>query len=478
MKRAPVEPGPSMEKAISRAKKSGNPFKADAISIEPPKGNRKTWRIRASFQGSQIERSAQDFPGAINAAFLEVHSILQSKQRGSIGLPQNGGERLWTVLEQYIENGGKDFKWNGKTRKNRREDFNHLIRLAKQRNISCAQMNSAILRDYLNTATNTKLRADHLKKMLRTFLKWGSTTGHFSTEQVLLVEQIAWTPPVGSGYVAALSRRQQSQHFYGTEENAGGEIPTHAQVVELANLCQAKYKHGAALIHISANIGTRANETFVLTADRKVYEQGLGNYVDLKNRKVLISWQFNEDVPDVPKPTKTKTRRTTVIPYVENIVTGFDVFDWMTRRSLAALEEQSQGKNDLALLFPNRFGKVQKLHSFTQVVMHPASEALGWKMPPYFDSSGKARHMRRFSLHAMRDRFGTTAADEWKYSERQLLAQGGWSNPETVRKFYLGTSDDTDGEVVALHSEMSAIKRLTNIYSREGLGNPKEMREP
>jgi hypothetical protein len=68
-------------------------------------------------------------------------------------------------------------------------------------------------------------------------------------------------------------------------------------------------------------------------------------------------------------------------------------------------------------------------------------------MPAYYDAAGKALHMYRFSLHSMRDRFGTTAADEWKYSERQLLAQGGWSDPETVRKFYLGTSDDTDEEV-------------------------------
>jgi hypothetical protein len=92
-------------------------------------------------------------------------------------------------------------------------------------------------------------------------------------------------------------------------------------------------------------------------------------------------------------------------------------------------------------------------------------------MPAYYDAAGKALHMYRFSLHSMRDRFGTTAADEWKYSERQLLAQGGWSDPETVRKFYLGTSDDTDEEVVALHNEMAAIKRLTNANLARGVDN-------
>ena len=145
----------------------------------------------------------------------------------------------------------------------------------------------------------------------------------------------------------------------------------------------------------------------------------------------------------------------------------------MKIRSAEALKEQAEGRNPLALLFPNRFGKVHRLHSFTQVVIHPASVVLGWKMPAYYDTSGKALHMYRFSLHSMRDRFGTTAADEWKYTERQLLAQGGWSDPETVRKFYLGTSDDTDGEVVALQSELAAIKRLTSANSSVELDSEK-----
>ena len=460
MKRAPIEPSEKMAKAIDRAKKAGKLFKADGISIEPPTSRRTTWRIRASFQGSQIDRSATDSPSAINAAFLEVHAILKSKQSGSIGLPENAGELLADVLEKYIDQGGKDFKWNGKSRKNRQEDFNHLIKLSKTRKITCGQMTTTILRDYINRATKTKGRADHLIKMLRTFLKWGHRAGYFTAQQVLYVEQITWTPPAGSGYVAAESRRKQSQYYFGSEEESGGEIPTHKQVLELADGCQKKYKHGAGLIHASANLGTRANETFILTADRKVYERGLGNFVDLENRRVLISWQFNTTESDTPKATKTKTRRTTAIPYVENIATGFDGYKWMVTRSAEALQEQLEGKNPLALLFPNRFGAVQKLHSFTDVVIHPVSENLGWKMPAYFDADGKPLHMYRFSLHSMRDRFGTTAADEWKYSERQLLAEGGWSDPQTVRKFYLGTSDDTHEEVQALQKELALIKRL------------------
>lgn len=460
MKRAPIEASDKMTNAIAKAKKTGKLFKADGISIEPPKGRRTTWRIRASFQGSQIDRSATDSASAINAAFLEVRAILKSKQTGSLGLPEHASNLLSDALEKYIDQGGQSFKWNAKSRKNRKEDFNHLIRLAKTRKITCAQMNTTVLRDYINSATKTKGRSDHLIKMLRTFLKWAHKAGYITSQQVLYVEQITWTPPANSGYVAADSRREQSKRYYGSEDESGGEVPTHDQVIAFANACQEKYKHGAALIHVSANIGTRANETFILTADRKVYEKGLGNYVDLDARKVLVSWQYNPDNPGQAKQTKTKARRTTAIPYIENIATGFDVYGWLKMRSQEALAEQASGKNPRALLFPNRFGDVHKLHSFTDVVIHPASEKLGWKMPAYFNAAGKAMHMYRFSLHSMRDRFGTTAAYEWKYSDRHILAEGGWSDAATVQKFYLGTSDETHKEVQAIQSELAAINRL------------------
>jgi hypothetical protein len=460
MKRAPIEPAPKMAKAIHKARKTGKAFRADGVSVEPPSKNRKTWRIRASFQGGQIERSAKDIAGAINSAFLEVVSILKSRQSGSLGLPEHANSQLSDALQQYIEQGGANFKWNEKTRKNRKEDYSRLIQLSKQKKVPCYKVNGPLLREYINTATRTRTRALHLKKMLRTFMRWAHTAGYVTAEQVLLVEQITWTPPASSGYVAAETRRRQSSYHYGTQEESGGQIPSHKQVEQFANACQGFYVFGEGLIHVSANIGSRANETFVFTADRKVYESGLGNFVDLENRRVLIAWQFNSSNPTKPKPTKTKSRRSTFIPFVENISTGFDVFEWLRIRSIEALKEQKQGKNNLALIFPNRYGKVHNLHSFTKSVIHPASAGLGWKMPPYFDSAGNPKHMHRFSLHSMRDRFGTTAADEWKYTERQLLAEGGWSDPQTVRKFYLGTSDDTHEEVRQIQSELAAIKRF------------------
>ena len=132
MKRAPIEPSEKMAKAIAKASKTGKLFKADGISIEPPTPTRATWRIRVSFQGSQIDRSSVNNPSAVNAAFLEVRAILKSKQSGSIGLPEHADALLADVLEQYLAQGGMNLKWNGKTRKNREEDFIRLIEIRKK----------------------------------------------------------------------------------------------------------------------------------------------------------------------------------------------------------------------------------------------------------------------------------------------------------------------------------------------------------
>ena len=115
--------------------------------------------------------------------------------------------------------------------------------------------------------------------------------------------------------------------------------------------------------------------------------------------------------------------------------------------------EQAAGQNDLALIFPTPTGKVINANGFNGRVIRKAAVALGWNMPAYYDAEGRALHMYRFSIHSMRDRYGVTAADEWGYSERQLLEQGSWSDPQTVRKFYLGTTDQTFNSVKRLHDE-------------------------
>jgi hypothetical protein len=101
------------------------------------------------------------------------------------------------------------------------------------------------------------------------------------------------------------------------------------------------------------------------------------------------------------------------------------------------------------------------LDYFNASKMRKALDSLGWKMPGYRDAAGKERFMYRFTLHSLRDRYGTTAADEWGYTERQLLAQGSWADAETVRKFYLGTTDGTYESVKDLHKKSKPVLSVT-----------------
>jgi integrase len=169
---------------------------------------------------------------------------------------------------------------------------------------------------------------------------------------------------------------------------------------------------------------------------------------------VRVHWQFEKKAESKSgRVTKNNKFRSVVIPAVGMIETGFDVLGWLKQRSKEALEEQIAGTNPLALIFPNSKGEVINLNSFSSEKMRPTLSALGMKMPAYYDAAGKERHMYRFTIHSFRDRFGTTAADEWGYSERQLLEQGSWADAETVRKFYLGTTDATYQSVRELHNK-------------------------
>jgi hypothetical protein len=39
----------------------------------------------------------------------------------------------------------------------------------------------------------------------------------------------------------------------------------------------------------------------------------------------------------------------------------------------------------------------------------------------------------------------------WKYTEEVLLQQGSWKDPETVRRFYSGITDQTLAQAMAIH---------------------------
>jgi hypothetical protein len=455
-RRKPIEPDTKFARMLTKAAQTGKKLVTDEITIIPPSANNKYWTLRASFRNIPKERSARNTLGEVNAAYLDLSSELQSLRNGSEGLPENSHHELAEVIRGYILQGGPKHEWRGKTPKNRTEDFAHLIQLGEKNKYKCEDLNAAVIRTYLADATASSKRAKGLLGTVRTFVKWGIGAGYFTSSQLESISRVVWQAPKGSNYKAAPSRREQSKLYFGTEDSAGGQVPTHGQVSAIASELQKHYKFGEALIHVSANLGTRANETLIFTASHKVFEDKRGNYVDLHEEAVRVHWQYEQkDGAKTSRVTKNNKFRSVVIPSVDKIATGFDVLEWLKARSKEALEEQLAGTNPRALIFPNSSGQVINLNSFSSEKMRPTLTALGMKMPAYFDAAGKARYMYRFTIHSFRDRFGTTAADEWGYSERQLLEQGSWADAETVRKFYLGTTDATYQSVRDLHNKSS-----------------------
>jgi hypothetical protein len=455
-RRKPIEPDAKFARMLAKAKQTGKKLVTDEITITPPNEKNKYWTLRASFRNMPKERSSKDTLGDVNAAYLDLSSELQSLRNGSEGFPENSHHELAEVIRNYIEQGGPKHEWRGKTPQNRSEDFAHLVTLSEKNSYKCEELNASVVRTYLSNATNSSKRAKGLLGTIRTFVKWGIGAGYFTSAQLESISRVVWQAPKGSNYKAAPSRREQSKLHFGNDDSAGGQVPTHEQVSAIANELQKHYKFGEALVHVSANIGTRANETLIFTASRKVFEEKRGNYVDIQEEAVRVHWQYEKKSESkAGRVTKNNKFRSVVIPAVEMIETGFDVLDWLKQRSKEALEEQIAGTNPLALIFPNSAGQIINLNSFSSEKMRPTLTALGMKMPAYFDAAGKARYMYRFTIHSFRDRYGTTAADEWGYSERQLLEQGSWADAETVRKFYLGTTDATYQTVRDLHNKGS-----------------------
>jgi hypothetical protein len=80
-------------------------------------------------------------------------------------------------------------------------------------------------------------------------------------------------------------------------------------------------------------------------------------------------------------------------------------------------------------------------------VWAPAAQDLGWAM----EHPGSNTRLLRFTLHSLRDRYANTALHVWKYTEEVLLQQGSWKDPETVRRFYSGITDQTLAQAMAIH---------------------------
>ena len=450
-RRPPVKPPVAIGKKLKAATISGDAQIMDGVTLYPPTEKKPTWRVVVWFGGRSKELSAGRTVDDAYAGFLEMYAWLKSRQAGVQGLPTQSHKNAGDVLADYVSLGGAHNAWKARTVKDRTRDFAPFIQFLRNNKIQCSQLNVDHIRQYVLSHAGTQGRGDSLIGVTRTFLKWGLKQGHFTPEQANLCDQVSWTAPKGSNYRKAPNRRKQSQRLAALSGQQGGEVPTHQQVSDFAQGCQKYYSFGEGLIHVSANLGTRASETFVFTASAEVGASGIGNFVDLDNLVVHVNTQVNDDPSISSKTTKNDKTRQIVIPHARNIESGFDVQKWLTNRCAQALQEQAAGTNPLALIFPTSKGGILNLSNIDSRVCGRAADDLGWRMEEQTTARGRTFALRRFTLHAMRDRFGTTAAYEWGYQENELLEQGSWADIQTVRKFYLGTTDMTFSSVQKKH---------------------------
>ena len=450
----PVEPSESFAKDLRKALKSNKSLQADGISIIPPTAVRATWRVKFNLPGIAFDRSAGRDLAKVNAVFLEARKVRIAHLTASTGSTNYLSHySLSDALQHYFNNGGMYGRWKKRSRANRERDFAKLSQIASKTKMSCAEFNVATFRQFVNNAGNPT-RGRELTSHCRLFVEWGASVGYFSEAQTKLHKLVTWTKPTASNYKPAPTRRQQAKFFnFDATNRPGGEVPTHKQVADYAMKVGEKYLHGEALIYVSALIGTRISETLICTASREIYLLGQGNFVDLSDGVVKAHYQINDDEESDSKLTKGGKVRDVVIPSQNMIPDAYEIEleNWLTWRIKAALEEQKRGENPLALLFPSPRGEVWDLGNLDSRVLTPAHKQLGWKMQPTVDANGRVTSKSRFTIHSLRDRFGTTAAEEWKYSELQLLDQGSWEDQQTVRRFYLGTTDDTLNSVRQIH---------------------------
>lgn len=435
----PLEPPAKFRRDAQTAIHWHGFLKMGDIRLTAPTSKRRSWRVQVHYEGRRFDRSYGAGIGSAYKGYLQAQDWLAQQRAAHLHRPEFEATPLAAFIDDYITRRGKDGRWSDKTMRDRSHDLHGLRDIAVKNRLRCLDLNAAHLREHLATV-GTAGRATSVKGVTKTMLAFGRQTGYFTRDQAELMDVVAWTPP--KGYVRAPSRREQSR-LHG-DVTSGGDVMTYDQLDAWAHKCQQRWEHGYAFIHACALLGTRSGEIRVLTADPNVASAGLGNLVDLDNGVVKIRVQ-DARAGQGTQPPKGNKIRDIAIP--RTAPAGFSLLKWLPKRIDDAMREQALGWNPRALLFPNLSGGVFGEQNLRNRVWAPAGEDLAWPM----EAVGSNRRLMRFTLHSLRDRYATTALNEWNYTEEVLLQQGSWKDPETVRRHYSGITDETLNRALSIH---------------------------
>lgn len=429
-----------------RSARTNRPFRLNHVKVHPPTEGRPYWRLDYTVGGRRREPSGGTTVASAYKAWAKAAAEIERESRVATGEAELGDQSLATLIDLYQSRGGPKGRWKDKTKRDRKSDFRVLREIAVAQNLRCIDLNASHLRQFLKKACGTESRARTVKSVMRTFLHWGWRAGYFTAPQSGLVDAVDWDP-LSATYTPAPTRRAQAVHEL---DSKGGEVPTHQQVHDLAIAIGKRYTHGEGLVHVAANTGLRLGELLALAADPESTLQGVGNWVEIEDFCIHVHWQVDPSNRG-RRPTKTNHSRVVILPDVTLIKTGFNVRQFLQTRCKAALAEQAAGMNPHALLFPDQQGGTLRTDNFDSRYARPAYRELGWIMAAKIDAKGNVRSMSRFTMHSLRDRFATTALQEWRYTPEALQSQGGWGSVDTIYKHYLGNTDDTISSIRSIH---------------------------
>lgn len=456
-----------LQKIENSRKKSGT---YGRVNITAPKNGR-GWLFRASVNSQRIQvNRGKTLEHALDG-LKEAYRRVQAAEHESSTGETKGLKTIGEALAVYVAAGGKSGTWDDSNA----EEVNQILKFwqaDKQQYLRCYQVEKKHVRKFYSSTQSRNTRDKRADKF-KTFVRWMVVNEYLpasKAEELLTVDK-----HVGLETRAQLSRSERLRRA--DKDTELKPIPSHEQVNEFGRAVQKTtrmvpvkrqngrdyerratqgYEHGELLVQLLAVTGLRLAEALLLAIppnnNQKVNPVEINttevidedNIEDAEgNLKISVDWQSPAKKPHKRKRPKGKKTRTVLVPPDFNVPTGYELNLNLVSRIFEAENEQRNGTNDLGLLFPSPEGKVWTQSNLTRRITGPALDRLGWDITTEND----LQKVHAYTLHSLRDRFATTAVDEWGLSPAELTHMGGWKDITVVFRHYYGASAETENSI-------------------------------